>query len=290
MYKGKIFSNLVNPLTIFNDSNKIVDGFYETDDEVEKDLNSSRFRSDEFSKIHDGRHILFAGCSETFGCGDILEKTWSHILYKKIENKTKLSGYYSIGLPGAGFQEIINSTLEYIKEYSPNDIFILFPNVERFIGFYDGRYIPRIRRTSGAWGFNEGWLNDVLKIKTSFRFQKYKTFDIRDTHELFVNFILQLKLLEEVCRLNKINLFYGTWSAGDINKQYIDLDKNIKEYILNNPGELNRYFSVSFNNLPDVKEELERTGLSYRKSDGHYGELFHKKWSNEFYNIYTSIC
>jgi hypothetical protein len=290
VYKGKIFSNLNNPLTVFNDSNKIVDGFYETDDEIEKDLNSFRFRSDEFSKVHDGRHILFAGCSETFGCGDVLEKTWSHMLYKKIANDTKLSGYYSIGLPGGGFQEIINSTLEYIKEYSPNDIFILFPNVERFIGFQDGRYIPRIRRTTGAWSFNEGWLNDVLKIKTSFRFQKYKTFDIRDTHELFVNFILQLKLLEEICRIRGISLFYGTWSAGDINKQYIDLDKNIKDYIINNPGEINRYFSVSFNNLLDVKKELERTGLLYRKSDGHYGELFHKKWSDQFYNIYTSTC
>jgi hypothetical protein len=290
MYKGKIFSNLVNPLTAFTDSNKVVDGFYETDDLIEKDLNSFRFRSDEFSKVHDGRHILFAGCSETFGCGDTIEKTWSNMLYKKIANDAKLSGYYSIGLPGGGFQDIINSTLEYIKQYSPNDIFILFPNVERFIGFYDGRYIPRIRRTSGAWGFNEGWLEDILRVKTSFRFKKYKTFDIKDTHELFVNFILQLKLLEEVCRLRGINLFYSTWSVGDLNPQYIDLDKNIKDYMFNNPGELSKYYSVSFNKLLDAKDELERSGLSYRKSDGHYGELFHKKWSDEFYNVYTYTC
>ena len=286
MIKGKIFSNLVNPITMFNDSNNIVNGCYETDEKIEKDLNSFRFRSDEFSNIHDGRHILFAGCSETFGCGDVLEKTWSHILYKRISNDIKVSGYYSIGLPGAGFQDIINSTLEYIKEYSPEDIFVLFPNLERFIGFENGRYIPRIRRTAGNWSFNEGWLNDVLKIKTSLKYKKYKSFDTRDPNELFVNFILQLKLLEEVCKSKNINLFYSTWAISGLNKRHIDLNQTMKEYIINNPGEIKRYFSVSFQDMFEVQKEIQTTDLPYRKPDGHYGDLFHKKWSEEFYGFY----
>lgn len=290
MHKGKIFSNLINPQTIFADSNKISEGFYFTDDKIEKDLNSFRFRSDEFTNTHRGKHILFAGCSETFGCGDELDKTWSHMLYTRISKNVNTSGYYSIGLPGGGFQDIINSTLEYIKKYSPEEIFILFPNIERFIGFVDGRYIPRIRKSDSAWSFNEGWLEDVLKIKISFGFRKYKKFDERDNYELFAHFILQLKLLEEVCKLKNIKLFYSTWAQGDFRRGYLDLDKNIRDYINTNPGELDRYFTVSFNDSNDIKKERENTGLQYRKSDGHYGELFHQKWSDGFYKEYIKSC
>lgn len=290
MEKGKIFSNLINPQTIFVNSNKIIDGFYHTDDDIAKDLNSNNFRSDEFTDYHNGKHILFAGCSETFGCGDELDKAWSHILYKKISDNTEVSGYYSIGLPGAGFQDIINSTLEYIKKYSPSDIFILFPNIERFIGFSEDRYIPRVRRSDKVWCFNEGWLNDILKIKLSFKFKVYKDFNKSDPNELFVNFVLGLKLLEEICKLKNINLFYSTWAKGDFKKKYLDLDKNIKEYIVNNPGELERYFSISFDNNYHAKEELRNTGLQFKKPDGHYGELFHQKWSEEFYREYVKTC
>lgn len=37
--------------------------------EIEYSLNSSGQRCDEFKKTHEGKHILFAGCSITFGEG-----------------------------------------------------------------------------------------------------------------------------------------------------------------------------------------------------------------------------
>ena len=35
----------------------------------EKEINSKNFRSNEFIKKHEGKHILFSGCSVTSGVG-----------------------------------------------------------------------------------------------------------------------------------------------------------------------------------------------------------------------------
>lgn len=67
---------LVNPL-----SSKMKDDVKKTG--IAYNLNSDNFRSDEFIKKHKNKHILFAGCSNTFGEGVEYEKTWAYRLYKE---------------------------------------------------------------------------------------------------------------------------------------------------------------------------------------------------------------
>lgn len=59
------------------------------DDTVRYYFNSLGFRSDEFIKNHNGKHILFAGCSETEGTGGNLESNWPYMVYSELCKKKK---------------------------------------------------------------------------------------------------------------------------------------------------------------------------------------------------------
>lgn len=97
-------------------------------------LNSDNLRSDEFKKEHEGKHILFAGCSITFGDGLPVKYTWPHIVYSTIAQQEKLSGFYNVGRPGASNIWILMQIMKYIELYGiPETIFINFPDPEREI-------------------------------------------------------------------------------------------------------------------------------------------------------------
>ena len=95
-------------------------------------LNSHGLRSDEFRKKHSGTHIVFAGCSITFGEGLPIEKTWSRILHDRISSFEKTSGYFNIAAPGLTPIESIYQIENYMAEFGkPDVIFLNLPDFER---------------------------------------------------------------------------------------------------------------------------------------------------------------
>jgi hypothetical protein len=93
-----------------------------------------QYFSDFFTKSHnDKKHLLFAGCSITAGCGvDDIKKTWSFKLYEDVNKKEECSGYYNVSLSGGSPIEILLNVFKYIAKYSdPDYIFILFSNYGR---------------------------------------------------------------------------------------------------------------------------------------------------------------
>jgi hypothetical protein len=91
--------------------------------------NSLRYRSDEFTTEHNGKHILFAGCSVTYGDSLPEHLIWPKIVYERISSQEKTSGFFNLGKPGASTLDILNSVSEYINTYGrPDVIFILFPD------------------------------------------------------------------------------------------------------------------------------------------------------------------
>ena len=54
-------------------------------------LNKNFFRCENFKKDHEGIHILFAGCSETFGEGGNIENNWTRLVYDKLKENNNLS-------------------------------------------------------------------------------------------------------------------------------------------------------------------------------------------------------
>lgn len=101
-----------------------IDDFYQ--------FNSNGFRCDEFTTEHDGLHVLFAGCSITFGDSILLEDVWAHKVYQEISKDEKTSGYFNIGSPGASVASTIQLIIRYIVKYGiPDIIFINFPDEAR---------------------------------------------------------------------------------------------------------------------------------------------------------------
>jgi len=102
-------------------------------------LNKYGFRSDEFTTDHDGKHILFAGCSYTYGDSVFLEDSWTYKVYSDIAKKEKLSGYFNLGNPGASTKQTIHQIFFYITLFgNPDVIFLLMPNPER--DFHNNSY------------------------------------------------------------------------------------------------------------------------------------------------------
>jgi hypothetical protein len=91
---------------------------------------------DTFSKIHEGKHILFIGDSFAAGDGLSLEDTWCYKVYNKISDKEKTSGYYNIGMSGASIYESIDIFFRYCSDYTnPDVVFFVTTEIHR-----DGRY------------------------------------------------------------------------------------------------------------------------------------------------------
>lgn len=96
-------------------------------------VNSLLFRSDEFKKEHDGKHILFSGCSNSYGASLYNHEIWPWIVYNKIKEKEKVSGYYNLSISGVGPLHIVSDVFKYIDNYSkPDTIFINLPHLSRF--------------------------------------------------------------------------------------------------------------------------------------------------------------
>ena len=107
-------------------------------------LNSRGYRSDEFKKEHDGMHVLFAGCSVTFGQGMFLEDTWPKIVYEELAKTNKMSGYYNLSIPGSSRNRVVELIQMYVEEFGmPDLILINFPDSYRDLDLFSSS--PRLR-------------------------------------------------------------------------------------------------------------------------------------------------
>ena len=95
-------------------------------------FNRYGFRSEEFIEDHDGKHVVFAGCSNTSGEAMWEEYIWPRVLYNKISKDTKLSGYFNLGKSGATVKDCYDILYNYIHRYGAPDVaFINLPAASR---------------------------------------------------------------------------------------------------------------------------------------------------------------
>lgn len=129
----------------------------------------------------DGKHILFAGCSFTWGDGLEIEDTWAYKTYKKIAETTKVDKYRNIGRSGFTISETINYIYHYIDEYGkPDTIFAFLPDPGR-----DLKYITEV---------NNGVSEDRAQALKIYVYTMYSMLDI-------------------FCRAAGIQLITSTWVA-----------------------------------------------------------------------------
>jgi hypothetical protein len=219
-----------------------------------KEFNSNFFRCEEFKKIHSGQHILFMGCSETQGCNSSLEETWSYILYKKISEKEKTSGYFNISKIGSSISLQISIFLKYIESFGvPDQIYFLTPGTDRDIIYSDGQIDHQTFFLNG--------IESKEKIINS-----------------FIHSITYLNMFEKICENLGVKMIWSTWHD---NEEEIFLKLPFKNFFsinMNNSLEIisNKIYKY-FDNDKNVSENLF-------KSDGHRGQAFHRYWAQEFYD------
>jgi hypothetical protein len=238
------------------------------DNSVSYSYNSLGFRSDEFTKDHNGDHVLFAGCSETEGVGGNLESCWSYITYSELSKENKLSGFFNLARYGWGYDIIIQNIMCYISEYGkPKTIFILFPNLGRFYT-WDGNeegfenFVHRGHIPNSVTNYSE---------KSSWK----RKINAQEQRSQFIIFTMIVKLFEEYCKSNSINLYWSTWDSED-SLNYSNA--NVFKYFL---PIADIYQFIQENNDYFLKEIRTRSDWQ-SKRDGHSGYVFHKHWSKHF--------
>jgi hypothetical protein len=214
-------------------------------------LNKHKYRSDDFTTEHAGLHILFAGCSNTFGDGLEEHEIWAKRLYDKIHHKENTSGFFNIGAPGLGILAIVFNIYKYIESFGkPNVIFINFPVSRRFLSF-DTTIQKHIYVN----------IHEPEEISE----ELWHTIPLIEYQYIF--------MLERYCKSNNINLIYGTWAPRSNFNHYQDLncyvnildDDMVAKYVIENPD--------------------DEYAMNARDGN-HYGNGYHTVWAEIMYNRY----
>jgi len=240
--------------------------FYEEDEDITYVMNNFGHRSDDFKKEHDGKHLLFAGCSETFGFGSNIEHNWSKLVYNKISEEEKVSGFYRLSFPGGSWQIILNNVVGYIEKFgAPDSLYILMPNLERHATFNpNGCYYedksypdtvmiltqPELKERDWSW-FNN---NPILTEEQFF--------------SNLANFGFAMRMFELLCRDLKIDLKWSCWS------HYSD------EFIQTIPH-LNKYISMFDLDALEYARQNPNPHFNSNRSD-HVNLYVQEHWANTF--------
>ncbi len=219
----------------------------------EEEINSNGYRSDEFTDTHNFGHIIFSGCSYTWGSGINKNDVWSKKVYDLISNNQKLSGYFNLGVPGSSIQNQIIDIFKYCRSYgNPSAIFLNIPDPRRFFIY---------NKTLNT--FHDGNYNvESLNIINILNFQYYF-------------------ILDQYCSSNNIQLYCFSWNSGS------------KLFYKNNKGVINNLKTFYFfdikkyaKHILDYKEN-NNDELAELAADGvHLGTAHHDYWANFIYKKY----
>jgi len=235
--------------------------------------NKNFFRSDDFKRVHDGKHILFSGCSETEGVGGNIEDSWSHILYNRISKEEKCSGFFNLAKSGWGWSRIIPNSLIYFKKYGyPDVFFIMLPNHQRKFYYEENDF------SDENFIYWQTYPSSYFTYKEKYKIERTST--PKEYLEDFVNFLINWKTFCELCKSNNVKLIFSTWDILD--------GTNLKDTGFDNFfemefGEKLKKFTKNWYDNNDIKPD------DNKKRDGHRGRIIHNYWADEFYKQYKGV-
>ena len=227
---------------------------------LEEEVNENGFRSNSFISNHDGKHLLFAGCSYTWGTGLSIEEVWSKKLYNLISNKNKCSGFFNLGVPGQSIIHQIFYIFKYCKLYgNPDSIFFNIPDLGRFY-YYDNN--------QKSFYYSSYGNNKILNVLS---YQYYF-------------------MLEQYCLQNNIKLYSFSWcDSKNVNKNSIfGFNRTIEPFALKN---FKTFYSTTIKEtlsfVYDYKEKNKNMQfLEIARDSDHLGIAYHEYWSNFIFEKY----
>jgi hypothetical protein len=230
-------------------------------------VNTLNFRSDNFIKVHKGKHVLFSGCSATYGVGLYAKETWPYKVYSKILEEEDLSGYFNISKPGSSIMEIVVGIFKYTISYGkPDVVFINLPDM------YRGYKILSEKSISGhGEEFIKNTIDGFFQVTGTPRVTIEK-------HEYSLYSYQYLLMLETFCNFLGIELYVFSY-----NQELNDLLNfcDLESMIFVNRKDVNKSVFKSDTNIS------RPYGLTAR--DGkHHGSAFHDVWSDIMFNEYKT--
>jgi hypothetical protein len=225
--------------------------------------NSLGLRCDEFTKNHSGMHILFAGCSVTYGEGVFLENCWAYKVYKEISKNNKTSGYFNLAAPGAGNLEAVAQIFKYIEEFGkPDVIFMNLPDLQRDVFEFSKEPKQTISDFS---------IKDISK-----------KVNINRVVSEAINFYTALALF---CKLLNIKLYIFSWHNKKIKIRQKTLDhfKYLENfYVFKNSDLFRHCYKYEAANEKSHLKPIFMTALDGK----HQGVAVHDFYFNFIYDIY----
>ena len=180
--------------------------------------------------------VLASGCSITFGIGIPEDGRWTNLLSNKM-NKSVMN----LGNPGASVATICNQIIHYcMNNKMPKEIFCLMPDFWRNMVVVDPEfYNSGVKRKNV--GVTEDYLelmfcNPVIKTDGHVIFMETKNKqNIEDSvspHQLILNAVNYIYILESFCLSNNIKLYWTTWDRASSTIMY--QLSNIEDFKLKN--------------------------------------------------------
>lgn len=234
---------------------------------VEIKRNRFGYRSDEFTTNHDGQHILFTGCSQTFGVGLELEEMWSYKLHKKISAHTKTSGYFNLSWPGTSLKNITLLITQYIEEFGkPDIIFLNMPDIARHYAYDPSQDIIRSAMVA----------NDRAKInKDSGIFKEFE-----------MSFFVDLLVLQKLCKLGGINLISTTWVSQNNELSPVHFMREhymFDSFVSYSQKDLISHCAGYMSQFPEDEYAI------IARDNGHEGTAVNDFWTNMLYEEYLKV-
>jgi hypothetical protein len=113
--------------------------------------------------------------------------------------------------------------------------------------------------------------------KNSQKFSWKRKINAEEQRSQFIVFTMTVKLFEEYCKTNDIDLYWSTWDMEDsLNYSSINIFKNFQHM----PSVQDFIKNIS----DDFLKEIRTRDDWQTKRDGHCGYVFHKQWSEHFIN------
>jgi hypothetical protein len=260
-------------------------------------------------EIDEDSDILASGCSITFGLGVPELGTWPNLLSKKINRSVT-----NLGGPGASVESICFNIIQYcLNTKMPKEIFCLMPDFFRSMivvdkEFYKSKVNRGLMGTLDPLGYvfcNPKVIKDGKSFFMEVEDKKYVE-DSISPHQLIMNSIRYIYMLEAFCSSNNIKLYWSVW---DPPSSYIleELVKN-KDFKLKNfssfyppdsdyngPGSMISWYCKPENHEHELKDHASwSNGSDYAFIDGkktfknsHPGIHTQEHFADFFYNIYN---
>ena len=166
----------------------------------DSETNSYGCRSEEFISSHDGLHVLFTGCSVTYGDGLYVEETWPKLVSDKINENVKTSGYFNLAAPGTSISYATMMIYRYIEEFGkPDIIFFNMPTAGRFFSVEEDPKTRKIDVVISVDSPGSKMPEHSLALSSAIHFEMYH-------------------MLEKYCKESNIRLISFSWHQLEKNK------------------------------------------------------------------------